>query len=191
MSGDDASRWDQRYTQDERFATFTEPRAFLIEQSAWLPQNGLALDIAMGLGGNAAFLLERGLQVIGVDISWVALQQVKARLPGLMVIQADLPSIHLPPGIFDVIINFYFLRRELWSEFQRWLKPGGVLIFETLTRDMLNIQPGIDPLFLLEAGELWSAFQDWEIIFYREGRILSRRGHPSAVASLVARSGLL
>jgi SAM-dependent methyltransferase len=35
------------------------------------------LDIAMGLGGNAAFLLERGLRVVGLDISWVALQRAK------------------------------------------------------------------------------------------------------------------
>jgi tellurite methyltransferase len=190
MPREDAQRWDQRYKQDERFATFTEPRPFLIEQSAWLPQHGLVLDIAMGLGGNAAFLIELGFQVVGVDISWVALEQAKARLPELMVFQADLPDMHLSYGVFDGIISFYFLRRELWSEFWRWLKPGGVLILETLTRDMLNIQPEIDPAFLLEVGELRSAFQDWEIIFFHEGRRISRRGYPSAVASLVARRGL-
>ena len=189
MPRDDAQRWDQRYAQDERFATFTEPRPFLVEQYTNLPQSGLVLDIAMGLGGNAAFLAEHGLRVIGVDISWVALTRAKARLPGLMALQADLPHLRLPLRLFDGIINFYFLRRELWGEFKRWLKPGGVLIFETMTWNMLKIQPEIDPAFLLEAGELRSAFQDWEIIYYREGRVINQRGHESAVASLVARRG--
>ncbi len=187
MPEDDARRWNARYAQDERFSTYTQPRHFLIEQSQWLPKSGLALDVAMGLGGNAEFLLNHGLRVVGVDISWVALCQAKKRLPGLMAIQADLPKINLSPGIFDVIINFYYLQRDLWTHFRRWLRPGGILIFETLTQEMLEYEPDIDPEYLLRQGELRRAFEDMEILLYREGRVLSRHGRPCAVASLVAR----
>lgn len=187
MPKDDALRWDARYAQDGRFSTYTQPRHFLVEQSQWLPKSGLALDVAMGLGGNAEFLLNHGLRVVGVDISWVALSRAKKRLPGLMAIQADLPKINLTPGIFDVILNFYYLQRDLWAKFRRWLRPGGILIFETLTRDMSDIEPDIDADYLLERGELSRAFEDMEILVYREGKVVSRHGRPCAVASLVAR----
>ena len=187
MPLEDAQRWDQRYTQDERFRTFTQPRPFLLEQAGWLPKDGLALDIAMGLGGNAAFLMERGLRVVGLDISWVALHRAKERLPGLMAVQADLTRFSLPPAVFDVILNFYYLERSLWLDFGRWLKPGGILIIETLTQEMANIQPRIDPDYLLQPRELIQAFGDLEILAYHEGKQVSRGGHVSAVAGLVAR----
>lgn len=190
MPRNDALRWDARYTQDERFSTYTQPRHFLVEQSRWLPESGLALDVAMGLGGNAGFLMERGLRVVGVDISWVALSQAKRRLPDLMAFQADLPRINLANGVFDVIIDFYYLQRDLWTSFRRWLRPGGILVFETLTREMLEIQPETDPDYLLEKGELYNAFKDMEILVYREVEVISRGGHPCAVASLVARQPL-
>ena len=66
----DAQRWNQRYREGQH-AGFDRPRAFLLAQAAWLPTHGLALDVAMGLGANAAWLLSRGLRVIGVDISEV------------------------------------------------------------------------------------------------------------------------
>jgi tellurite methyltransferase len=187
MAVEDAQRWDQRYAQDERFRTFTQPRQFLIEQAGWLPERGLALDIAMGLGGNAAFLLERGLRVLGLDISWVALQQAKAKLPALMAVQADLTRFSLPSQVFDVILNFYYLQRSLWPEYRRCLRPGGLLMIETLTQEMVTVQPEIDRAYLLQPGELLQAFNDLEILAYREGAKVSRGGKTSFVASLVAR----
>lgn len=187
MPIEDAQRWDQRYTQDERFRTFIQPRQFLVEQAGWIPQRGLVLDVAMGPGGNAAFLMERGLRVVGLDISWVALHRAKGRLPGLMAVQADLTRFFLPAQTFNVILNFYYLQRSLWPEFRRCLRPGGILMIETLTQDMIAIQPGMDPSFLLQPGELLQAFSDFEILVYREGRQASREGRTSAVASLVAR----
>jgi hypothetical protein len=60
MSMQDAMKWNHRYRPPESSARST-PRSFLIEQAAALPRCGLALDIAMGLGCNAAYLSMRGL----------------------------------------------------------------------------------------------------------------------------------
>ena len=129
----DAHRWNERYRENKHFSTFNSPRAFLIEHADLLPKQGLALDAAMGLGGNAGFLLERGLKVIGVDISEVAVRQAKARLPELMAVEADLTQFYLPDNTFDVIINFFYLQRDLWPQYVRALRPGGWLVLETLT----------------------------------------------------------
>lgn len=190
MPLEDARRWNERYSENDRFTKFIEPRPFLIEQARRLPTQGLALDAAMGLGGNASLLLERGLRVIGVDISDVAVQQAKARLPQLMAVQADLTQFHLPADTFDVILNFYYLQRDLWPQYTRALRPGGWLVLETLTQEMRTRLPDTDPNFLLAPGELKRAFDQLEIIVYREGWSKGDNGHTRAVASLLARKPL-
>jgi SAM-dependent methyltransferase len=132
-------------------------------------------------------LLEHGLRVLGVDISSVAVHRVKERLPGLMAVIADLTRFYLPPQSFDAILNFYYLQRDLWPQYFNALRPGGVLFFETLTLEMMRIEPDIDPAYLLAPGELLQAFTGWEVIVYREGWIESRAGSPHPVASLVAK----
>jgi tellurite methyltransferase len=185
VSVQDAVKWNQRYqTRDRNGAP--SPRAFLVEHADVLPRQGRALDVAMGLGGNAAFLLARGLHVIGLDISEVAVRAAKARWPGLQAAVVDLSHFTLPAATFDVIVNFYFLDRRLWPMYRRALKPGGVLIIETLTHEMLTVRPDIDPIYLLKPGELCAAFEDWRVVAQRE-TWLNDEGWQRAVAGLVGR----
>jgi len=181
----DAHRWNSRY-QEENRASFGQPRPFLVENAACLPSEGLALDAAMGIGANAAYLLGHGLRVIGVDISIVALRRAKQQLPGLTAVLADLTRFHLPSNRFDLVVNFYYLQRDLWPAYYRALRPGGLLIIETLTEAMHTIHPEISPAFLLQPGELRQAFSHMEILTYREGWLEQKGRHPRAVASLIA-----
>lgn len=183
----DARRWDSRYRENIRYNTFEKPRPFLVNHTELLPVKGLALDVAMGLGGNAGHLIQRGLKVIGIDISSVALNRAKQRLPTLMAIQADLTRFYLPANSFDVILNFFYLQRDLWSYYVQALRPNGWLVFETLTVDFRSLQPDIDPNFLLAHDELRYAFPSLETIDYKEGWITSDNGHLRPVAGLVAR----
>ena len=186
----DAKRWDARYSGESRHSNFEKPRSFLVHHAKLLPTNGLALDVAMGLGGNAEFLLKRGLKVIGVDISSVALRRARQRLPELMAVQADLTQFYLPANTFDVIINFFYLQRDLWPDYIRALRPNGWLIFETLTTDFRSIQPEIDPKYLLAPNELNHAFPALEIIEYQEGWSTNDNGHLRSAAGLIARKNI-
>jgi tellurite methyltransferase len=183
----DAKRWNSRYEENSRYSNFEKPRTFLVNHMELLPTSGLALDVAMGLGGNAELLLKHGLKVIGVDISGVALKRARQRLPALMAVQADLTQFYFPANTFNVIINFFYLQRDLWPSFIQALRPDGWLIFETLTVDFRSLQPSIDPNYLLAPDELRHAFPSLEIVDYQEGWSTSDDGHVRSVASLVAR----
>lgn len=180
------SRWNERY-RDRSRETLSGPRPYLIRHAGLLPHRGLAIDIAMGLGGNAGFLLGLGLDVIGVDGAEIAVREAKSRHPQLMAVITDLQNFSLPAASFDVILNFYYLQRSLWDVYIQALKPGGLLIFETLSHQMHELRPDIDLEFLLRPGELVQAFSQLEIIDQREGREEGRQGHPRFTGSIVAR----
>ncbi len=186
MSNADAIKWNERYRSGVE-AAFESPRDFLIAQAQHLPERGLALDIAMGLGGNAGFLIERGLRVIGVDVSEVGVRRAKALWPSLMSAVIDLRHYRWPSCSFDVILNFYYCQRDLWPLYRSMLKLGGVLIMETLTIETLRARPDYNPDYLLQPGELRRAFASWEVLVYHEGWIEGKDHSPRAIASLAAR----
>lgn len=182
----DADRWNARYQGDARYLDDPGPREFLLDCEAHLPVSGLALDVAMGLGGSAGYLSKRGLHVIGLDISGVALRRARRRYPKLWLAQADLRRFPLPANCFDLIINFYYLERSVLREFTHALRPGGVLVIETLTREMRQIQPDIPEEYLLAPGELRDLFPELRLLHYREGWIEGSGAHSRPVASLLA-----
>ncbi len=186
MSSVDAIKWNERYRAGVETA-FESPRDFLVAQAQHLPDRGLALDVAMGLGGNAGFLIQRGLRVIGVDVSEVAVRRAKQRWPSLGGAVIDLACYHWPACSFDVVLNFYYCQRDLWSRYRSMLRPGGVLILETLTIETLCTRPDYNPDFLLRPGELRQTFADWDVLAYREGWIELKDHAPRSVASLVAK----
>jgi hypothetical protein len=180
----DAIKWNDRYRSGVE-AAFEQPRSFLIEAEKFLPRAGLVLDVAMGLGGNASFLIDRGLRVIGFDVSEVGVRRAKDRLPGLMAAVIDLERFDLPAASFDAVINFYYLQRDLWPIYKRVIRSGGVLIMETLLQD--GSRSDVKPEYLLKPDELRRAFADWDILLYREGPQGKDCDSARTVASLVAR----
>jgi tellurite methyltransferase len=192
MPIEDANRWNLRYQSSADTASHL-PSSLLEKYAGLLPSSGLALDIAMGLGDNSSFLLSRGLRVIGVDISQVAVDRAKKKNPMLMAIVADLTHFAIPPNKFDVILDFLYLQRDMWASIQEGLKLGGLLFIECLTEATLSILPEIDPNFLLKPDELLDAFirtkasNNLEIFYYFEGWSSSSGPHRRAIAQLVAR----
>ncbi len=192
MTGEDADRWNSRYLAED-LSISHQPSRLLIDHLDLLPRQGLALDLAMGLGHNAGVLLRHGLRVVGVDISWVAVRQAKLNFPGLMCAVVDLERFLIPVNIFDVIINTLYLQRSLWQPIVFGLKIGGIVLIECLTEDMLELHPEIDPSYLLKSGELRQTFtepgisRNLELLSYSEGWKLSNAQHRRATACLVAR----
>ena len=185
--------WDERYRREEAVPE-RGPAAFLVEYRRLLPPGGAALDVAMGTGRNALYLASLGYEVAGIDVSGVAVARCReeaVRL-GLLVeaVQADLESYELPQAAYDVVIDFYYLQRDLAPQLEAALRPGGVLVFESFTREQRRFAWGPQQeAFLLRPGELRSLFPGLETLEYREGLVESERG-TKAVAGLVAKKGM-
>jgi SAM-dependent methyltransferase len=190
MPHPDAQLWNARYLSNQGYYLRRQPYPLVRTYADQLPAGGLALDVAAGAAPAGLFLAGRGLRVIAVDIAETGLRlaQQRARdlsLP-LSLVVMDTSDLWLPPSRFDIILDFYYLSRPLFECYRQALKPGGWLFFETFVQ---GTHRRCNPAHYLESGELYSAFQDWEILHWaetwkkrRDSTLSSRR-----IAQLVAR----
>jgi SAM-dependent methyltransferase len=185
----DQKRWDERFGKKE-FAFGKEANPFLKRHIALLPR-GRALDIATGEGRNAVFLAQQGFDVDAVDISGAGLKKAQklAREIGVKIHTsfADLNTYQIEKEKYDLIANFYFLRRSLIPQIKNGLRKRGWVIFETYILEQRNIgtEGPKDPKYFLKPNELLRLFKDFHILYYREG-IFKEGGRRKAVASLIA-----
>ena len=202
MEPEEKNKWDARYKDHPE--SWTEPDDFLVrvyDQFLQSQPAGLALDLAGGAGRNSTYLLERGWNVTLMDISEVALGLAREKAnslenrvaqPASAVALGYLHTEHvdlnavcdLGTDRYDLIVGFYFLRRELFPALISALKPGGMLVYRTYTIHRINAPGGpADPAYLLQPGELRQAFHSLEILHYNE----TTTG--KAAAELVGRKG--
>ena len=185
---DERSHWDTRYgaraeRPPRRASLFLEN---VLEQ---LPV-GRALDVACGDGRNALALAERGFAVDGMDLSRVALEQLKRffheRRLDARVVQCNLEDFPLPQNLYDVVLNVRYLQRAALPSLKRAVREGGVVVFETFLREQASIGHPRNPDFLLERGELARALGDFELIVREEG-LLATEDEPAYLARVLAR----
>jgi 2-polyprenyl-3-methyl-5-hydroxy-6-metoxy-1,4-benzoquinol methylase len=174
MALDDRARWDRQHAAGR---ASEEPSRFLreiFEADSWPLPKGRALDIATGKGRHALFLAARGFEVVGIDISPVALEAARrtAQQKSLVINwqEADLENIELPKAHYDMVLNFDYLQRSLVGRIKKTLKPGGWVIFETFLIDQRTIGHPKNAAYLLRHNELLELFRDFRVLYYREGR---------------------
>jgi tellurite methyltransferase len=173
-------------------ASIPEPAAILLEALQLLPR-GRVLDLACGNGRNAIFLSARGWKVTAIDSASSALAFLRAAADaegidvtvngqrnssrttsatsggGLDVIEANLEEFQLPRNRFNLVVCTNYLQRSLFRAIEEALLPGGVLLYETFTRAQLQFAQGPrNPKYLLEPGELRTAFPKLTPLFFRE-----------------------
>jgi 2-polyprenyl-3-methyl-5-hydroxy-6-metoxy-1,4-benzoquinol methylase len=181
----DKRKWDDRYTND---SAITDAAA-LLRENLHLLKGGKALDVAMGTGSNAVLLAAHGFEVEGVDISSVAVTSVRqhAEKNGLAItaIEADLTNYQIQERAYDVIVDFYYLDRNIIPQLKQGIKTGGLIFFETYTEEQCRFGGISNPDYLLKPNELLFSFLDFFIIFYHE-RIVTESHGSKAIASLIA-----
>ncbi len=131
----------------------------LIYQGRLAP--GRALDLAGGLGENAALLALAGWRVVLADLSDEAVARARRRAAELKAevrfVQAD--ALRLPfRGPFDLIVACRFLERAIAPELVSLLAPGGTLFAE---------QP-MTGTYAVAAGEFPVLFPSLETLLLKE-----------------------
>ena len=167
---DEEARWDARYREADPAAA--RPADVLTAHAHLLPVRGEALDLACGLGANARLLAGRGLRAHAWDRSPEAIDRLSAlaRSQGLCVEARVRDVVAEPPpaGAFDVIVVAHFLERSLFPALIAALRPGGLLFYQTWTREAVTGRGPANPAYRLEPGELLRAFAGLRVLAYRE-----------------------
>lgn len=169
MSAADRDRWNARHAAAPPHA----PEAFVLESLPRLralppgvPRS--ALDVACGTGRHALLLAADGWDVLGLDVSEVAIERLLAgaRERGLRVrgerLDLDEPGAW-PSGSFGAVICTHFLHRPSWPRLREAVAPGGLLIFQTFTAAHAA-RTGFPRAYCLDDGELLGELGGFEIL---------------------------
>lgn len=129
--------WDARYSESHRVWS-GRPNAALVREADGLPP-GRALDLGCGEGADVIWLAQRGWQVVGTDISRVALARAAEHAESAGVRDRtdfrhhDL-SVSFPEGAYDLVSAFFLHsrgdvpREAILRRAASAVAPGGVLL---------------------------------------------------------------
>lgn len=193
--------WNRRFDTPE-YIFGTEPNEYLVTKASLLKPGRRALLVADGEGRNSVWCARLGLNVDAFDLSPVAIEKARrlAESQGVRVnyFVAGIDDWDWLPDAYDVVVAIFLqfatprMRKRLFANFIRTLKPGGMLILQGYTPKQLEFRTGGPPILehLYTEEILRSAFSSMEILECRlyEAEIREGSHHVgmSALAGMVA-----
>jgi len=195
----DESFWNKRYANRD-FLYGTEPNSFLAEHCHLL--NGPVLSLSEGEGRNAVLLASRGLDVIGVDISSVALEKAqtlaKSRGVEIKTVVADLATFEPEENHYGSVISISAhlpstVRNKLYPSIERSLRTNGLILLEAFSENQLTRDTGgpKDADMLMTVEKVQREFPNLEPVLLREveREVLEGEGHRgmASVVQFIAR----
>jgi SAM-dependent methyltransferase len=162
----DRDRWDVRWSaagvESDQAAPVApdvvDAHPELLEQ---LPTDGIALDLACGIGAQSLWMAARGLTVSALDVSPVAVD-LAARSAAQHGFAVDAAVWDTDEGLpadlngLAMIVCQRYRASDLYLDFVQRLRPGGVLILTVLSAVGLDATAGP---FHAPAGELTNAYR--------------------------------
>ncbi len=165
--------WDKKFSGEDYLYGKT-PAKFLSENYGYIPLASKVLDVGMGEGRNTVFLARKGYNVTGVDISAIAVRKAR-RLAGehgirINAVVSSMEDFKGENNSFDAILVFYYVDRALNEKLVKWLKPGGILIYESHTKKQKTVTGSekYEDKYLLKELELLRMFPDLRVLKFEE-----------------------
>jgi SAM-dependent methyltransferase len=165
MTAEDGARWDATYSSlDVGLDEVAPPRVFASFERVF-PTSGVALDLACGIGLASVWLARRGLDVVGVDVSGVAIARARDLAARAGLTDRCRFEIHdlddgLPPGEpVDLVLCHLFNDPRLDPLIIERLAPGGLLAMACLSQI-----GGSAGTYRTHPGELLARFAALDVI---------------------------
>jgi SAM-dependent methyltransferase len=150
---------------------------------------GLVLDLAAGSGRHVALLREKGFAVRAVDRDVSDLSAYAGADCEIRQLDLETGSPWALGGGYDGIVVTNYLYRPLLAALPSALGPGGVLIYEAFARGNERFGRPRNPAFLLQPGELLTAFAQLTVVAFEQGEVIQPR--PSVIQRIAAIAGPL
>lgn len=191
----DRLRWNNKYTASGTQSFGKAPSDWLINHEALIRDQpiGAALDLACGRGRNSFYLSNLGFDVDALDISDVAINRLKEKIEeesntSIFPKCTNITTDQLDKNKYQIILNFNFLERQLFSAIQEALVPEGLLIFETFNSDHIDkLGSKMNREYMLKPNELLREFSELRVLHYREAIVFEEsQARQKSVSSLVA-----
>ena len=163
----DLARSYDRLTGDVDYRATVEFYMQILEQEGLRPRT--AADLACGTGSVALLLAERGMAVIGVDMSEEMLMQADAKAQSIenrpYFVCQKLEQLRLPRGVDLAVCALDSLDyitqpencREAIRRVYKALNPGGIFIFDVNTPEKLRAMDG--QVFLDEDEDVYCVWR--------------------------------
>jgi len=175
-SSKERDRWNQKYRESPglwlqpddflefAFNSFIRPR---------FPHGGTALDLAGGAGRHSIWLAGHDWHVTLMDISEVGVNLARQNAGPLSThihfVVHDLTRFTAPQTQVDLVMVFCYLDREIFPEILKAIRPGGLLVYKTHTREQLRLPYGPKNItHLLDPGELPRLAEPLQLLHYKE-----------------------
>lgn len=142
-------------------------RALLDEIAERTRGQGRVVDVGCGPGHVTAYLHARGVDVEGVDLSPVMIEEARERFPGVAFRVGDVTALEAEDGAWGAAVAFYSLihlpRGDLpvaLRELRRVLRPDGRLVIAFHVGEEVR-----------HFDELWGAPVDLDFVFFTVGQM--------------------
>ena len=181
-SNKESDKWNERYQAKGQTAGAANlsPVYVLHKFQHLLPVQGLALDLASGLGANALFLAQHNLQAHAWDISSVAIKKLNVIAKSLdLNLNTEVRDVVARPpeeNSFDVIVVSHFLDRQIMPDIIAALRKNGLLFYQTFTKLRAQETGPSSDKYRLGKNELLDLCKDREVIVYREEGLIGDTG---------------
>ena len=204
MGFSDATQfWNERFDKEE-FIFGKNPNEYLVEQTKlYLKPGDKVLCIADGEGRNGVWLAKQGMQVVGFDVSDIALAKAKRFAQENQVnidySLCDSDGFSWGTNAYDAVIGIFIqfadpaMRARIFQQTYEALRPGGIFILQGYTPKQLVYKTGgpslIEHLYTDEMiRDLAKDFQILDLCCYeKELSEGARHTGMSALLGLVAK----